>query len=235
MKIIKILKKITVLCILAITISFYGIYDYYKEDYVNFVLEPYFEVEEINYAEIERVYLFFDYPIFGSFDEIFNFTTDVVRAKVLDVRTEQINTLVPRELRSTYPYTANLYDDREYFYEIFSIYSIRILETFKGNTAKNDVVELAITGGQFENLNIVSLSHTHLEVDDDLILFLRESILVENRFFQSSISQSAYRIVESANGDLMLGLGELNFESLNENNPLTLTLEDLQRISEDIN
>ena len=165
----------------------------------------------IDFAEVETIYLLFDYPVSGSFNEMFDFTTDIVRAEVLDVRTEKINTLVPRELRSTYPSTANLDDSTEYFYEIFSIYNIRILETFKGSTVKDDIVELAITGGKFENLNIVSLSHTHLEVGDDLILFLRESIITENRFFQSSISQSAYRIVNIGANDLLRGLGTKTF------------------------
>ena len=61
------------------------------------------------------------------------------------------------------------------------------------------------------------------------------SIITENRFFQSSISQSAYRIVGTGANDLIRGLGTKTFESLSPNNSLTLTLEDLERIAEENN
>jgi len=193
----------------------------------NASVEVEMEIEEE--IEMEDIHLMFDYLIVNSVDDLLPYTTDVIRAIVLDKRVDKIDISIPLEFTPLEFQDIPGIDDP--YYEVYTIYRLKVLDVFKGATNIDDIIEIAIIGGQFENLNVIVSSATYLTIGDDLILFMNESIVVEGRFFKSTMTQSIYRFVEPELNSLARGV-DIPFESVNERNQLTLTLSDLEEIAE---
>ena len=206
---------------------------YYIESHINSYYNYNFEYilyENNLYTE----YLMFDYLPFFSIEEVSNFASHIIRGEVLDYRVAEIDISLPLEFIPPEFLPLLAYDgERGPIYEIFTVYRIKISEVFKGEGRHtSDIIEVRIRGGQLGNLNVVSLAHTQLTVGDDLIFFIVEPRVPGIPFFLASASQAVYRVIDEQSQDgLIRGLGAITFESLSQNNSLTLTLEDLERIT----
>lgn len=190
--------------------------------------------------ELETEYFFGgDVWIRASIDELANTATDVIRAEVINSRVERVNTLLA-ELDSSI--------DMERFYVIHTIYELKVLETFKGDTQVGDIIEIMQRGGRLGNRELIYDRKLQIVSGDDAIFFLRSfeeqgfghlPMAIEGGF------QGAFR-VSSLDTDVMnelsesianayrdnIALSDLVLESYDPNNALTLTIGDLMRISD---
>ena len=185
--------------------------------------------------KITNIYILNDIAPFESVENLTLGSTHIVRAEVLDERVEKFNVIIPFELLEPELQSINPHEYRNYLYDVFTVYNIRVLEVFKGNIDINEIVEVRILGGQLDDLNVISFDETFLYIGDELILFMYESFFENEPFFLSSPSQAVYRVIEQSQDGLIRALGAITFESLSPNNSLTLTLEDLERVAEENN
>ena len=174
-------------------------------------------------VEMETKNIMFDFVSVNDLDDLLFWTTDVIRAKVLDERVDKINTLIPSE--STSP------DALQYFYEVFTIYRLKVLEVFKGDTFIDEIIELAISGGQYGNINIITDPHTKLAIGEDLVVFMRVPAIEGNPFFRSTMTQSLYKFAEPISSDITRGMN-VELENIHHHSIFTITVQDLMNIAE---
>ena len=99
-----------------------------------------------------------DLWIFQDIDEASRFSTDIVRAEVLDSRVEVL------DMSSGEPIPGV---DMSIFHHLHVIYRLNVLEVFKGNSVKGSVLEVA------HNLQLY-LPELTINPGDDLIFFCEE-------------------------------------------------------------
>ena len=95
-----------------------------------------------------------DWPSYDSVEEMAERATDVVRGEILLSRVEK------REHHMDWV-------------DIYTIYTIRILEVFQGDLEVGDEIELSQMGGEVDNIKVINLDRVPIEVGDDLVMFLR--------------------------------------------------------------
>jgi len=167
------------------------------------------------------------YPYYESIEDLASVATYVIRAEVLDERVERLDILIPSEKGG--PYDAG--GDLEYFYELFMIYRLKVLEIFQGDVSAGDIMEVRLLKRQLGDEQLISLDHYYFTVGDDLVLFLRAPILEHLAPSLPNPFQSAYRF--PAQGDSIMALSaDQELESVHPDGGLTLTIQDLIQISE---
>ena len=115
-----------------------------------------------------------DWIGFETQDEMAEYATDVVRAKVLSSTVERRRA-----------------GDDDYW--LYTVYTIRILEVFQGDLQIGDEIELAQMGGESETEVMISSGWIPIETGDDLVLFL----LTYPGFSAGFFLQGVYRLSEA--------------------------------------
>ena len=170
------------------------------------------EVEENGYYtldEIETIWVMSSYPHYGSISHLASYATDVVRVEVLDERVDWLNAWLepPQGIDP---------------YELYTVHRIRVLDVFQGDAAIGDILEVRQIGGEQDDLRVINEDKVPLEVGDDLVLFLRASLIENLPSILLNPNQSAYYF--TAENEAL--------ESVNPENDLVLTMEDLSQILE---
>jgi len=176
-----------------------------------------------------EVFIMADFPHYDSIGSLTTRATDVVRAEILDERVEKINII--SEATAPLTYYEDPGGDISEAYFLYTIYRIRVLEVFKGNSVVDNIMEVKQIGGQIDDLNFINHDKVPFEVNDDLILFL---VSYETENMPASLVnpiQSAYRFTLE-NIDARTGNINAELESVNIQNDLILTLADLISLSE---
>jgi len=151
-----------------------------------------------------------DYPHYESIALLASRATDIVRAIVLDERVERLNTMLDVPPPEIDPY------------KIYTIYRIQVVEVFQGNAIPGGIIEIRQMGGRLDNDSLENLDYVQMEPGNDLVLFLRKSFIANFPSILVNAHQSAYQY-QNTNEAL---------ESAHPENNLSLTLEDLEIISE---
>jgi len=162
--------------------------------------------------ETETMLVSGDYPHYNSITQLSSIATDVVRVEVLSERVERLNTWLETPPSGVNPYA------------LYTVYQIKVLETFQGNATPGDILEVRQIGGQQGNEVIINTSKTPITVGDDLVLFLRASYIDNYPSVLLNPYQSAYHFAPTRARNAA-------FESVHYGNDLTLTLEDLEEIA----
>ena len=177
------------------------------------------------YDEIETRFISASFPVYESIEHLSNNSTDIIRVIVLEERSEFINTWLPpeNELEDT---GMGSYDA----YFLFTVHRLEVVETFKGYAVQGDIIEIKQFGGQADGLRIVYLDAAPLSYGDDLILFLRDHGAEGIPTVLTNPLQSAYRFAPLGEGMRSLD-ADSELESINAQNDLTLTINDLIHIT----
>jgi len=187
--------------------------------------------QEEREVELEVRHISGDVMVFQSFEWLYDWSEHVVRAEVLSQRVD----LVDIELFPNDPYMP------------MTISTIRILEVFSGDLQEGDTTEMWQLGGKYDGvdrrLHVLFSRKIDLPLGEELILFLdvdaRDSSLPLSL---TSTFQGTYRSISSvgrADSDITQAYyegtldAEVVFESVSDDNPLTLTLGELMRITEE--
>ena len=197
-----------------------------------------FNTEGLAEDEVLTVYSSADEIVFDSIEEMLRFVeisgswrTEIVRAKILDERTEWHNPALAFQHEDVpYRYDPTLVDLEDY--KPYTFYRIQVLEVFRGEVEAGNILEVRQKGGQIDNVRLESMSFVPLSVGDDLVLFLSSlSWMPNSPAGIMSSTQAAYRF-PSSSGELMALSVYEELESLNPTNDLTLTIGDLQQIAD---
>jgi len=107
-----------------------------------------------------------DLPIHRNVDDVAFSATDIIRAEVLDSRTELILTALSD------PETL---DDEilDMFTQIHTIHRIRVLEVFRGESEAGDILEVMQPGGIYGSRELIYDSRMLFEYGDELVFFAR--------------------------------------------------------------
>jgi len=167
-----------------------------------------------------------DFPTYDSIAHLTSVATYVIRGEVLDERVENLNVSIPPENEEQ---DTGMY--LESHYRIFTVYRIKVLEVFQGDTSTGDIIEVRLLGSQLDDDHLPSADHTYFTIGDNLVLFLQASALEHLPPFLVNPTQSTYRIVVPTEGLTALGVNE-ELESISPKNDLTLTIGDLQQIAD---
>ena len=143
-------------------------------------------------------------------------STDVVRAQILD--------------KSGQWFRSSWGD-----YTIYTVYQIRIVETFSGEVRAGEILEMRVLGGQVGDIVLTVEQYPEFAIGEDLALFL-DVFDGTIPALLSSVSQSAYRFPVTRAGDIMAMSEDTRLVCVSPgSNPITLTIGDLQRIAEENN
>jgi hypothetical protein len=98
--------------------------------------------------------------VFDSISELSSAATDIIRAEVLDSRTELINVYLSADIRPDI--------------KIHTVYRLLVLETYEGKSKAGEIVEVMHLGGQLDDRELIEdVNRLPFSVGDDLIFFLR--------------------------------------------------------------
>jgi hypothetical protein len=162
-----------------------------------------------------------------SANELLHMSTDIIRAEVLDSREELINTLLG---------DINLENDiAQHFVKPHIVYSLKVIEVFKGNVNVGDVIEVM----QENDFSLLSL-----DMGSDLIFFLRNFEAYDFGHLPMAIeagNQGFYRISSTDAATFSEGIktayledpsvSDILLENLCPYNNLILTIGDLMQIA----
>jgi hypothetical protein len=158
------------------------------------------------------------FPHFENVSNLSNAATDIVRAEVLDERVEKFNSLVGAE-------------PGEGVYNLYTVYRIRVLETFQGGTEAGDIIEIRQLGGESEEEVVISEDEVPIGIGDNVVIFMRESIIEGNPAVFLNPQQSVYQ-VDSVLGNVIDGTISGTIESSHPGNHMSLSFDDLRQIQE---
>jgi len=170
--------------------------------------------------EIEEIFVHSDWPNYNSVDELFSRATDVIRAEVLDEgKFETVNTRIPEPNNPLW----------EPSYELYTVYQVRVIESFLGDFEVGDIVKVGQVGGEMDGVRVISGDKIPFATGDDLVLFLATFDGVSHAELLTPW-QSVYRFAPE-NGGVMSADMRDNDDRVLENvegNHLTLTVGDLR-------
>lgn len=185
--------------------------------------------------DVETITMSGDFIVFEDIDGLYEWSSYVVRAEILDERVEWID--------------PQLTTDDPFFIPMV-INRIKILEVFSGDLEAESVLEIWQSGsGEYGNIQFITEDKTSLFVGSELILFLSRDTFAPpgtplsitsrlqgayysvNQFAINAqgLLQEDFSIMQSFNEDMLEA--NITLSSVNENNQLTLTIGDLIRIS----
>jgi len=167
---------------------------------------------------ITTMYIHVNYLRYDCIEDMASSSTCVVRAKVLDIRTEMINIAARGE-------------GIEPIYFPYTVYTVEVIESFKGEAVTGDIIEVKQIGGIVGNIHATSHHKIHIYIGDDLVLFLFSNDTENMPSNLINAAQGVYRFTPSNENARGRNLND-ELEIVGEQNDLTLTLDDLRRISE---
>ena len=166
--------------------------------------------------DVETIWVMADYPHYDSISHLAYYATDVVRVEILDERVEWLNTWIEAPPPEIYPY------------DLYTIYRIKVLDVFQGDAEIGDILEVRQIGGEYDGLRVINEDEVPLAIGDDLVLFLRASYIENFPSLLLNPYQSAYYY--TSEGEYFVVNEDL--ESVNPENDLVLTTDDLMEILE---
>ena len=115
------------------------------------------------YAEVTG-----DVWVFEDVDELTNFATNIIRGEVFDKQHKWMDNSLSREDAETLLRSDGLTDDEiEYHlsgqgfepgeWDLVTIYTVLVLEVFKGDHQVGDIIDIATLGGEYEGITLTSL------------------------------------------------------------------------------
>jgi len=170
------------------------------------------------------------YVTMGSVDSLTFRAADVVRAEVIDSRTERISMLRRQE--------GDMLCEEEIMQlaRIHTIYRLKVLEVFLGDAAIGDVIEVMQAGGRLGDVEYINVRLQYLSYGDEYVFFLRNFDAIGLGHLPMALAggeQSVYRVAPSlSNGivaayDANPGIEGMVFESIISWNEIVLTVWDL--------
>ncbi|MDR2545972.1 MAG: hypothetical protein LBC96_00475 [Lachnospiraceae bacterium] len=128
---------------------------------VNDAQENISQIEENN--EVIEVFTHAQWAYYENLDELFQRATDVVRVEVLDDGAcETVNIRLP-DINNK---------DWKPFYTVYTLYEVKVIETYKGRLANNNTIMVGQRGGETDRIRLVSDAFVPLKAGDDLTLFI---------------------------------------------------------------
>jgi len=191
--------------------------------------------------EIENRRSYTDWFLHENVESLASVSSHVVRAEVLgDSWTEYRRLSVPVDITIEKAKREGIVFDDSIIeamrnapvrYNVVTIYTLEIKESFKGNLIAGDIIEVMQRGGVYGNIHYSPSDRVNMGEQDDMILFLYLWTDVDIPFIIRNPFQGAHRIISSIPNELVRGMN-LEFENAHEHSGFTITVQDLMNIAE---
>ena len=127
--------------------------------------------ENLDDDEVITTHISGDRMVYPNIDMLAEWSSDIVRGKILEERIEIISILTPTPEN----YLLFNEEDRQRFYLIHTVHQLEVLEVFKGDAEPGDIMEVRQMGGRIGNEELINPDIVPISVDDDLILFMYDN------------------------------------------------------------
>ncbi|HBU81671.1 MAG TPA: hypothetical protein DEF35_08540 [Paenibacillus sp.] len=174
-----------------------------------------------------------DFPNYSSIGDLSERANTIVRGSVIQTRVEALNDMVQAPAVNESALDEELNpggEDIVPFEKIYTIYTIKVAESFKGIHTAGDTIEVKQLGGQLGNTEIINDDNIKFIPTKDYVLFL-ETYEDTPASLLNSV-QSLY-VIKPAAKSTQPGEQQSKSEvvvSANPENDLTLSIEELQEI-----
>jgi len=188
-------------------------------------------------------FVFGEYPVYESIEELAFRATDIVRGVIINERVERRSTLLPPRNGPDERYFSRRGD----FYQIQTINLIEVIDVFKGSAQVGDIMEISQPGGRLGLSELINHDRLYFEQGDDLIFFMTTFYITHGVHRPAVLHnplQSVYRIATVDDCELAVGIvdafyanpsiGSILLKSFATNDlNLSLSIRDLMLVRED--
>ena len=150
-----------------------------------------------------------NYPWHDDMECLSSHATDIVRVEVLDERVELINSWLSAPPAGVDPY------------DIYTVYRLRVIESFYGGAASGDIIEVRQIGGRQGDELVINYDAAPIAVGDDIVLFIQESQI---EGFPHILLNPQQTIFHATDDD--------KWEGSHQDNDFSFTIEELEEIIE---
>ncbi len=182
----------------------------------------------VEQKEKSTVQVSVDYPYYPNLDALTEKADLIIEGTVLDSRIEEIDTRVKINEKDE---ILNPGGD-EVFSPVFiyTVYTIKVSDSYKGNVKPGETIEIKQLGGEGETVYIKDVGEVYIENVEENVKFVKNKKYILFLSAYESIYPSLLNPIQSA----YYAIADSNVEkepiSVNAKNELMLTIEDLQEI-----
>nr|WP_145405696.1 hypothetical protein [Paenibacillus xylanexedens] len=180
--------------------------------------------KEASQVQPVTIYATQDSPHYNSIDSLSEKASAIVRGRVIDTRVEAINDMIISDSKDE---QSNPGGDLPEANKIYTIYTIKVDEAYKGKYSTGDTLEVKQLGGKVGNTTLVAEESADITSEKDYVFFV--ATYAQTPASLLNAIQGLY-IYESAVGQSAKANGEATITNAHQENDLTLRVEDLSKI-----
>lgn len=185
--------------------------------------------KEASEAQPVTIYATQDSPHYKSIDSLSEKASAIVRGRVIDTRVEAINDMVKSDSKDE---QLNSGGNPPEVSKIYTIYTIKVDEAYKGKYKTGDTLEVKQLGGTVGNTTLVAEERADIAAEKDYVFFV--ATYAHSPASLLNAIQGLY-IYEQGVGQSAKANGEATITNAHEENDLALRVEDLSKIKAKFN
>jgi hypothetical protein len=168
-----------------------------------------------------------DFPSYSSIDSLSQKADTIIEGTVENTRVEEINDMVKSDSKDE---RFNPGGDPSAISKIYTIYTVKINDTYKGNYNPGDTIEVKQLGGQIGDTSLVAEDKVDIASERDYIFFLATYVNTPASLLNPIQGLYAYEPVSEKSSENAKISDQAKITSAHQDNNLILELEDLNKI-----
>ncbi|MCJ7843424.1 hypothetical protein MUB24_21615 [Lederbergia sp. NSJ-179] len=176
---------------------------------------------EVNNNEPVTTVVTEDYPSYSSIESLAQRADTIIKGTVLSSTVEEINDLIETDSKDEKLNPGGKPDDVS---NIYTVYSVKIADVYKGNYHVGDTIEVKQLGGKIGNTSVITDEKVDIKNERDYIFFLETYENVPASLLNPIQSLYLYESVAEKSID------KAKITSAHQDNQLILNMEYLQKI-----
>lgn len=122
-----------------------------------------------NTTAVEKVYMSYDYPSYKNFESLTERADTIIKGKIVDFKYTEIN--ITQEVNSD-DEKLNPGGKKDESTVPYTIYTVEVYKTFKGNINKKETIEVKEPGGIINNTEYLNEHSANLKKGKQYVFFL---------------------------------------------------------------
>lgn len=120
-------------------------------------------------AKIQKVTISADYPVYENLETLTDRADTIIKGKIIDYKYSQINITQKNQSDDEYLNPGGEVDNS---LQPYTIFTVEIKKTYKGNINKKETIEIKEPGGIFGNIEYVNEDSAMLKKGKNYVFFL---------------------------------------------------------------
>lgn len=122
-----------------------------------------------NTSTVEKIYISADYPNYGSSEDLIDKADTIIKGKIIDFKYSEVNISEKPQSNDEQLNPGGEIDNSLMPYTIFTV---EIKKTYKGNINKKEIIEIKEPGGIFGNTEYINEDSANLKKGKNYVFFL---------------------------------------------------------------